>query len=150
MLLYEVNKLYEFEAAHQLANSCASVECERMHGHSYKVRIGIETQSLDSEEMVLNFNDLDAIVKPEIDKMDHRVLVPENNTHAQEYAGVRGCEAYTVPGAVMNTTAERLAQFFVILVNKNIGSRVHLRRIWATVNETRKCQARAELIINKT
>lgn len=63
---------FEFEACHQLINY--SGPCENLHGHSYKLHIGISGH-LSSADMVVDFKDLKSWVKRcIIDKLDHTNL----------------------------------------------------------------------------
>jgi 6-pyruvoyltetrahydropterin/6-carboxytetrahydropterin synthase len=40
-LLVELKKIYAFEAAHHLPRVPAGHKCSRMHGHSYRVEVGL-------------------------------------------------------------------------------------------------------------
>ena len=66
-------KKFDFEAAHRLPNYQG--DCSRVHGHSYKLEIGISGPvDLDSG-MIMDFKDLKTLVKERIiDKMDHYYL----------------------------------------------------------------------------
>jgi 6-pyruvoyl tetrahydropterin synthase/QueD family protein len=147
---YTVEKLYEFESAHQLTNSCHSAECERVHGHSYKARVGIECLQLNDEEMVVNFNQLNDVVKPIIEAMDHRMLVAEDSPLTDHYSGIPKFEAYTIPNAQKNTTAERIAEhlaWHVVTWVLQLPIAQHVGRVYCVVNETRKCMARCDMIL---
>ncbi len=146
--MFSITKLYEFESAHQLTSSCASAECERMHGHSYKAKVTITAHYLNAEEMVVNFNELDEVVKPVVEFLDHRVLVPTgpDTGPAAYYSAVPNIQTAALSNALRNTTAERLAQHFGELVVAWLRGRddtVHPQfdMVMVTVNETRKCQA---------
>lgn len=147
---FTVEKLYEFESAHQLTTSCHSAECERMHGHSYKAKIGIEALELNDEEMVVNFNQLDEVVKPIIEQMDHRLLVAAGSPLTEQYYRVDKAEAYMVDNCKENTTAERIAEHLAWAVVTWLNSQGHagnVGRVYCTVNETRKCAARCDMIL---
>ena len=74
---------YTFEASHQLLrpdwpaerNERVFGRCVRLHGHSYRLVIGLYGP-LDAETgMVVNFSELDAVVEERIlDALDHRNL----------------------------------------------------------------------------
>lgn len=69
-----LERTYRFEAAHFLPRVAPGHKCARMHGHSYSVDVILEG-ALDPElGWLLDFGDLDAIVTPVIDQLDHRVL----------------------------------------------------------------------------
>jgi 6-pyruvoyltetrahydropterin/6-carboxytetrahydropterin synthase len=64
---------YSFEAAHHLPNLPDGHKCKRMHGHNYKVDVSVVGE-IDTRGFVLDYAELDAIVQPLIDKLDHRLL----------------------------------------------------------------------------
>lgn len=69
-----LERTYRFEAAHFLPRVPPGHKCARMHGHSYTVDVILEG-TVDAElGWLLDFGDLDAIVMPLVDELDHRVL----------------------------------------------------------------------------
>lgn len=74
-----ITKRYHFEAAHFLPLVAKDHKCCRMHGHNYKVDISIMRQgtsrgAVQPNGFILDFWDLDKIVQPILDRIDHRVL----------------------------------------------------------------------------
>ena len=88
----EVFKDYRFEAAHRLAHLPATHPCHRLHGHSYRVRVGVAGEVSDATGFVVDFADIDAVIAPLVARLDHRDL--------NEVEGLRW------------TTAEDLASWF--------------------------------------
>jgi len=76
--MQEIRKLFRFEAAHRLPSHKGA--CRRLHGHSYKLEVGItgEVQRLESTSdwgMIMDFGDLKHIVMEEVvDVHDHQDL----------------------------------------------------------------------------
>ncbi|HRO48835.1 MAG TPA: 6-carboxytetrahydropterin synthase QueD [Hyphomicrobium sp.] len=64
---------YSFEAAHWLPNVPDGHKCKRLHGHNYRVDVLIDG-SLDPRGFVMDYAELDAVVQPLIDRLDHRCL----------------------------------------------------------------------------
>jgi 6-pyruvoyltetrahydropterin/6-carboxytetrahydropterin synthase len=64
---------YSFEAAHWLPNVPDGHKCKRMHGHNYKVEVST-VGVLDARGFVLDYAELDAVVQPLVDQLDHRQL----------------------------------------------------------------------------
>lgn len=62
-----------FSAAHFLMRH---PKCERMHGHNYRVTIGIESDELNSQQMIVDFMDVRNITRDICQKMDHHILIP--------------------------------------------------------------------------
>jgi 6-pyruvoyltetrahydropterin/6-carboxytetrahydropterin synthase len=62
-----------FSAAHFLMRH---PKCERVHGHNYRVTIEIESDKLNSQQMIVDFLDVRDIVREICQKMDHHILIP--------------------------------------------------------------------------
>ncbi len=61
-----------FSAAHQLRDYKGS--CGELHGHTWKVRIEVETDKLDKLSMTIDFKDLKMKTDAVIGRFDHRCL----------------------------------------------------------------------------
>ncbi len=77
MSVWRLSKKFSFEASHQLMHHDG--KCARLHGHSWKGEIMIESPGLHGkgpkENMVMDFADLKAPLKPIIDQyLDHHHL----------------------------------------------------------------------------
>lgn len=67
-----LSKEFKFDAAHFLPNYHG--KCEKLHGHTYKLRITIEGQP-NEEGMILDFVEMKKIVQEKvINKLDHENL----------------------------------------------------------------------------
>ncbi len=51
---------------------------ETLHGHNYKILINIYGDQ-DEENMILNFYDIKKVLKPIVDSLDHKILIPEES-----------------------------------------------------------------------
>lgn len=67
----KISKQYHWEMGHRLPFHKGL--CKNIHGHSYKLNVEI-TGGLDKNGMVIDFFDLNKIVKPIIEKYDHAFL----------------------------------------------------------------------------
>ena len=112
-----IGKSYNFSAAHHLTGVPADHPCRRVHGHNYKVEISVQGAVDLNTGMILDFWDMDRIIKPLIKKhLDHRDL----------------------NDVLENPTAENLAHWFL----ENLSSELHIASI--TVWETEKCWAKCQ------
>ena len=65
-------KDFTFDAAHNLINYHG--KCERLHGHTYKLRVVVEGTP-DDEGMIIDFIELKAVVKERvISRLDHSYI----------------------------------------------------------------------------
>ena len=69
-----VTKQFNFEAAHALRNYDG--KCKNIHGHSYKMIVEFEGE-LDENGMVIDLYDVEKIINPVIEKLDHAFMVKD-------------------------------------------------------------------------
>lgn len=96
--------------------------CEPLHGHNYRVAAGLEGP-LDENFYVFDFTRLKRVLKPIVDRLDHRMLLPAESqrikveTHGQEVVASYKDKRYVFPASdvvllpIPNTTAEMLARW---------------------------------------
>ncbi|MBW0014679.1 6-carboxytetrahydropterin synthase [Mycobacterium sp.] len=70
----EVFKVFTFEAAHFLPNVATGHQCGVLHGHSYKVIVGVEGVPDSHTGFVVDFALIKCAMKPVIDQLDHSAL----------------------------------------------------------------------------
>lgn len=72
--VYKIVKEYTFAAAHQIRGLPDGHKCSRLHGHSYKVVVAVSCAGLDEVGFVVDFGDLNELVSPLVDVLDHSNL----------------------------------------------------------------------------
>ncbi len=121
-----------FSAAHFI--TIIGHQCERLHGHNYRLGVTV-TGSVDTETgFVVDFGVIKQVVRPLIEALDHRVLLPTLNpkirhrtADGQLLVEYRGAHRFTFPVGdvalvpVTDTTAELLAEFFARQVGQALG-----------------------------
>jgi len=70
--MYTLSVVDDFSAAHQLPGSGGN--CERLHGHNWKVEAQVRSEILNEHGMVIDFKDLKALTKVVLKDLDHRFL----------------------------------------------------------------------------
>lgn len=70
--MFEIEIDETFEAAHTLPGT--GTKCERMHGHAWRVQVGIEGEDLDANGLLVDFHDLRAITRSVLSEFDHTYL----------------------------------------------------------------------------
>ena len=70
--MYEVMVEGSFSAAHNLRGY--RKKCEKLHGHNWKVRVGIRGGKLDKYGMLIDFRDVKDCLEKIIEKLDHKYL----------------------------------------------------------------------------
>lgn len=73
MELVTVVKEFTFDSAHFLPNHPG--KCQALHGHTYRLQVGVQGGINRADGMVIDFGDLSQIVKSKIlDVLDHTTL----------------------------------------------------------------------------
>src|SRR5690348_7736838 len=120
--MYEVTVEDSFAAGHYLRNYRG--KCENPHGHNYKVRVTLAGSELDDAGLLLDFKLLKQVMRPIIERIDHRML--------------NDLEPFTV----LNPSAENLARYFFdetnLQLNNMTAGRVRVKdcTIWETDTTT--------------
>ena len=70
----ELIKTFRFEAAHSLTGVAEGHKCRRIHGHGYRLDVHVEGPVDGKTGMVMDFHDIQKLVKPIIDELDHHLL----------------------------------------------------------------------------
>lgn len=92
--MFRISKEFRFEASHSLPHLPPEHKCARLHGHSYRVEVVLESATLDARGFAaVDYVELDEFGEMLDELYDHRNL-------------------NEVMGGGHNTTAENLARTF--------------------------------------
>jgi 6-pyruvoyltetrahydropterin/6-carboxytetrahydropterin synthase len=138
-----------FSSAHFI--TLAGHQCESLHGHNYRIGVTV-LGGVDPEcAFVVDFGVLKRIVRPYVQAVDHRVLLPTQNPKLQlKEDGERlvvdylGKQKFVFPTSncallpISNTTAEMLAEYFALHVRNELRKEglSHLDAIEVEVEES--------------
>jgi 6-pyruvoyltetrahydropterin/6-carboxytetrahydropterin synthase len=111
--MFEVCVEHTFAAAHALRNYHG--KCENVHGHNYRVQVGIEGKELDANGLLYDFVDLKKSLRSTSEYLDHQYL---NELK---------------PFDEINPSAENIAKFICDEMQKDMktGSIAYVR-VWET------------------
>ena len=70
--MYEVMVEGSFSAAHNLRGY--GKKCEKLHGHNWKVQVGIRGGKLDNTGMLVDFREVRDYLEMIMEKLDHKYL----------------------------------------------------------------------------
>ncbi len=70
--MYYLSVSDTFSAAHRLCGYQGA--CSNLHGHNWRVRVGLQTDTLDSIGMAIDFGIIKSILKEILDELDHAYL----------------------------------------------------------------------------
>ncbi len=97
-----LEKEFVFDSAHFLPNVPPEHKCRRLHGHTYRVVVGVSGEINEKMGWLVDFGDVKRVVSPIIERLDHQLL-------------------NSIPG-LENPTAENIAMYIYDAVKKDIDS----------------------------
>ena len=111
--MYQITIETHFSSAHRLRGY--NGECERLHGHNWKVKISVASEVLNNLGMIMDFRDIKSQTKVLVDRLDHQYL----NDIA--------------PFTEINPTTENIAKYMFDELSKTINTdqlRISMVEIW--------------------
>ena len=78
----KIAKEFHWEMGHRLPEHFGL--CKNIHGHSYKMIVEFEGE-LDEQGMVIDFYDVENIITPIIDELDHAFMVKDDDKLTLEF-----------------------------------------------------------------
>jgi len=117
--MYELVVETDFAAAHNIREYGGN--CERLHGHNWKVRVELQARRLDRLGMVMDFREVKARLNEVLKMLDHQYL---NKTE---------------PFRKMNPTTENISRFIGDKLAKGLPKGIAVGKV--TVWESEKCAA---------
>jgi len=72
----KIAKEFRWEMGHRLPEHFG--QCKNIHGHSYKMLVEFGGE-LNKDEMVIDYYDVEKIINPIIEKLDHAFMVNKND-----------------------------------------------------------------------
>ncbi len=128
-----VEKDFRFDAAHRIVGHRG--RCGWLHGHAYRLRVTVAAAELDRLDMVMDFDDLAAVVRAAVlDRWDHATLLHADDPLVRAIAAVQADAPERLVLFSGNPTAELLAREAFGAIGKRLPERVRLAcvSVWET------------------
>ena len=137
----KVSVEFSFDAAHRIMGHLG--KCAWLHGHTYRLGVTVESQTLDHLGMVMDFDNLKALVEKQLlSRWDHATLLREDDPLVPVIVRVQAEAPHKVVKFSENPTAEVLAQAAAEALAALLPSGVRLARL--TLWESPTCASELE------
>lgn len=113
----ELEKDFDFEAAHYLPNVPEGHKCRRMHGHSFHGKVVVRGEIDPRTGWLIDFADLKRAVEPVVTRLDHYLL--------NEIPGLENPTSENVAVWIWNALAPALPQLHRVTIEETCTSRCH-------------------------
>jgi 6-pyruvoyltetrahydropterin/6-carboxytetrahydropterin synthase len=108
----KIAKEFRWEMGHRLPEHFGL--CKNIHGHSYKMIVEFEGE-LDKNQMVIDYYDVEKIVNPVIEKLDHSFMVNIDDKIVIEFLEKMNSKKVVVG---FNSTAENICNYLLSEIKK--------------------------------
>ena len=108
----KIAKEFRWEMGHRLPEHFGL--CKNIHGHSYKMIVEFEGE-LDKNQMVIDYYDVEKIVNPVIEKLDHSFMVTKDDKMVLEFLENMKSKKVIVD---FNSTAENICTYLLSEIKK--------------------------------
>jgi 6-pyruvoyltetrahydropterin/6-carboxytetrahydropterin synthase len=78
----KIAKEFRWEMGHRLPEHFR--QCKNIHGHSYKMLVEFDGE-LNKDEMIIDYYDVEKIISPIIEKLDHAFMVNKDDKIVLEF-----------------------------------------------------------------
>ena len=125
-----VVKSVKFDAAHILTNH--SGLCRNLHGHTYRVEVGVTQPPGSDADMVIDFKDLKRVCEETIlARFDHAFIYDGTSAAESEIAAVVEKHGMRAARLEFRSTAENLARHFFAELEPRVPG-LSAVRVWET------------------
>lgn len=108
----KIAKEFRWEMGHRLPEHFGL--CKNIHGHSYKMIVEFEGE-LDKNQMVIDYYDVEKIINPVIEKLDHSFMVTKDDKTVLEFLEKMNSKIIVVD---FNSTAENICTYLLSEIKK--------------------------------
>jgi 6-pyruvoyltetrahydropterin/6-carboxytetrahydropterin synthase len=108
----KIAKEFRWEMGHRLPDHFGL--CKNIHGHSYKMIIEFEGE-LNKDQMVIDYYDVEKIINPVIEKLDHSYMVNKDDKVLLEFLEKINSKKVVVD---FHATAENICLYLLNEVKK--------------------------------
>ena len=120
----KIAKEFKWEMGHRLPEHFGL--CKNVHGHSYRMIVEFEGD-LDEQGMIIDFYDVEKIISPIIEKLDHAFMVNENDEDAIKFLEKLNSKKVVVD---FESTVENISKYLLNEITKSkLPSNIRVIRV---------------------
>ena len=120
--MYKVRKLFRVPVGHRLSKHQGL--CNNLHGHNLKIEVQIRSETLNKNDMVIDFHDLKKIVNDILEPFDHCTILNSQDLYYMNFLKEQGSKFWVLDVDMefdIDPTAEFLAEHFYKEIDLHLG-----------------------------
>ena len=136
--MYLIEKEFNIAISHRL--SCHKGLCKFLHGHNLQLLVGVMSDKLNSDGMVIDFSELKRIVNEGISEWDHAAFFNSSDSEFVEFSKKNNLRLKLVDG---DPTSENLCRLLFNFVEMKLDmegySNVKIHHVTIYETNSSKC-----------
>lgn len=136
--MVRIGKEFVWEMSHRLPFHDGP--CKNIHGHTYKMLLELEGE-VNENRMLIDFYDIEKIVRPLLDKIDHAFLVDSKDDLMLNFLKENQFKYYEIDNF---STAEDMSTFFLEIFKPDFKKFSNLKTMKIRIYETSDAWAETE------
>ncbi len=137
----KIAKEFRWEMGHRLPDHFG--KCKNIHGHSYKMLVEFSGE-LDKSGMIIDYYDVEKIINPVIEKLDHAFMVNKNDKVVLEFLEKMNSKRVVVN---FESTAENICNYLLTEISKTSLPK-NVKQLKVRVQETSEDYAEESLTLS--
>lgn len=138
----KIAKEFTWEMSHRLPYHDDA--CKNIHGHSYKMRIELEGE-MDDKGMVMDYYDIEKIVRPLINKLDHAFICDKDDQMMIEFLSKNHFKHVIIE---TYTTAENIVHYMINYLKHDLEKHRNINKMTVRLQESADVFAEQHIELN--
>jgi 6-pyruvoyltetrahydropterin/6-carboxytetrahydropterin synthase len=113
--MYRVERRFTLPIGHRL--SLHKGRCSSIHGHNFVVLVGVMSEYLNENYMVMDFSELKAVVDGLLDQLDHCLMINSNDYKIGDELRKMGMRVVNVD---YDPTAEKISEDLYVQIKRTL------------------------------
>jgi 6-pyruvoyltetrahydropterin/6-carboxytetrahydropterin synthase len=135
--MYRIEKRVTVPIGHRLSKN--TDKCQNIHGHNFTILVGIKTENLDENDMIMDFSEIKKIIESYTNLLDHCLILNETDINLASFVQTTVCEKVLM--YPYDPTAERLAEKIFCYIEERLhesGKQIFVDYVTIYENENSK------------
>jgi len=138
--MYKLEKRFSLPIGHRLSKHKG--RCFSIHGHNFTVLVGLKSETLNENDMIIDFSELKMIVNKILDHFDHCLLLNIEDEKIVDDLKKLNMRTMTCS---YDPTAEKLSELFYTMIAEDLSRQYpNIQMDYVTVYENENSKATYE------
>lgn len=135
--MYRIEKRFTIATGHRLSKHLGL--CKNFHGHNLTILVGVKSESLNRNDMIIDFSILKDMVKKHLEKFDHCLLLNKSDDMLADI--LENQYNFKIELFDFDPTAERLSEYIYNQLKPELFDMLGIHLEYVTIYENENSKA---------